>query len=121
VRAAGNNALATTTTGFKQSTKQKMIQGPHTGKTYARKSGKGFRRFHRASTKGERPSPDTFKLVNSIESRRIGELKTEITANTPYADILQEKLDRPIMTEKDAKEAEIELQRSYEEALRKLI
>lgn len=43
------------------------------GNLYARKSGEGFKRFHRASAKGEVPAKDSFALYNSFRAQITGE------------------------------------------------
>ena len=121
LRGAANDALTRTAKEFKDATKQKMVRGPHTGRLYRRKRGQSFRRSHRASAPGQRPSPDTGKLLNSVSDKRVGELTHEVSANTPYAPILQDKLDRPIMDEQDAREAEAILQQRYNEKVNQLI
>lgn len=84
-----------------------MVAGPHTGVLYPRKSGLGFRRFHRASARGERPAPDTTNLINSVESTKLSALRYSVfvdDAKAPYGKWLQnpEGLDRPIATLEDA-------------------
>jgi hypothetical protein len=98
---------------FRESTKTQMVEGLHTGRVYRRKSGAGFRRSHIASAVGQRPSPDTLTLVNAVTqemtgpdsaqvfiAEKINPLNGAVASN--YAEILQEKLDRPIMDERDA-------------------
>lgn len=117
---------------FKSGTKQKMIKGPHTGSLYEKKRGAGFRRAHRASQRGQRPSPDTMTLVNAISDRMLSGTSAEVyiaervnpengTLASNYGEILQTKLDRPIMTADDALEAEKEMAREGEQLVRDLI
>lgn len=118
---AGSTALTIAAKTFKDETKRRMTQGPATGRIYSRSRGPNFRRAHRASARGERPAPDTLKLVNSIGDERIADSVHEVSANTDYAEILQDKLDRPIMSEQDARQAEADLQRVYDAEIAKLI
>jgi hypothetical protein len=116
----------------KTRTREKMIAGPHTGNLYWRKRGAAFRRFHRASARGQRPSPDTVTLVNAVTDERTGEMTARVfiaeRANpsngalaSDYAEILQNHLNRPIMTEQDAKEGQRDQQRLAERAVKKLL
>lgn len=106
---------------FKVSTKEKMTSGTRSGRVYARKRGASFRRAHRASARGERPAPDTLKLLNSIQDKSIGAFKSQVSTNVPYASILQEELDRPIMSERDAEDAQNEMLKNAEEAIKRLL
>ncbi len=101
---------------FKVSTKEKMIEGPHSGRLYEKKSGRGFTRHHRASAPGERPSPDTMTLVNAIEDKRTSEISATVYVEdrvnpengalaSNYAERLQFQMERPIMDERDVYQA----------------
>lgn len=106
---------------FKAVTKRRMIESKPAGRLYPRKRGAGFRRFHRASARGQRPAIDTGKLLNSIEDRRFGEFKAEVFAGAEYAKYLQsERLDRPIMDERDAGEAQAKFDREAVQMIRTL-
>jgi hypothetical protein len=83
---------------FADSTRHKMTDSVPSGRNYARKRGAGFRRFHRASARGERPAPDTMRLVRSTNAKRVNRWTAEAVADTPYAPILENKLARPIMS-----------------------
>lgn len=91
---------------FRDSTKKAMLESNPTGNLVKKRSGKGFQRFHRQSRRGERPSPDTLNLVNSITAQKTGGMsaKTQITAE--YGARLQEDLNRPIMSDADVEKAE---------------
>ncbi len=86
----------------------KMLVGPQTGRVYRKGSGEGFRRFHRASARGQRPAVDTGVLINSIEDQKISQVSHAVFVNdhkAPYGKWLQSPLfDRPILTEQDGKE-----------------
>ena len=98
-----------------------MVESKPSGTVYSRRRGAGFTRGHRASRRGERPSPDTMNLVNSVVSQKTGELsaKTEVTAD--YGEILQKKLNRPVMSETDVKEAEKSFEQKTNKALISLL
>jgi hypothetical protein len=79
-------------------TRVDMISGTKTGKLYViyRNGGK---KLHRASSIGETPAADTFKLVNSFKihyNKRHGENSAHITNTIFYADILW-SMGRPII------------------------
>lgn len=104
---------------FKVERVQAMVAGPHTGRLYPRKGGVGFRRFHRASARGERPSPDTTNLINSLDHEKISDLRYSVNVDdvkAPYGKWLQDpdNLDRPIATIGDA-EAFMESQKAVDE------
>lgn len=116
----------------KQRTRNKMIEGPHTGNLYRRKRGEGFTRFHRASARGQRPSPDTFTLVNAVTDERTGEMEARVFiaerinprngANaSDVAEILQNHLKRPIMSKQDTKEAQRDQQQLAKKAIKELL
>lgn len=92
---------------FTQLTKRRIIESKPSGRLYARKRGVGFTRSHRASARGQRPAIDSGKLLNSIKDRRISETSAESFAGAYYAEYLQsERLNRPIMSDQDAAEAQ---------------
>mgnify|MGYP000891393801 FL=1 len=106
---------------FKSLSKARMIRSKPAGRLYPRRRGANFRRFHRASARGQRPAIDTGKLLNSIEDRRLGEFKAEVFAGAEYAKYLQsERLDRPIMDERDAGEAQAKFDREAVQMIRTL-
>lgn len=111
---------------FKNLTQRRMIAGPQTGRRYTRRRGAGFVREHVASTVGQRPAPDTMTLVNAVNDKRLTETSAEVfigpkinptngTVADVYADILQNKLNRPIMTASDAEEAQQKMVREGEQ------
>ncbi len=102
-----SRALTRLAKRFKTTIKDNMVAGPHSGVLYKRSAGAGFNRFHRASARGERPSPDTFNLVNSVTDEKLSPTNHRIfvdDSKAPYAKYLQdpEILDRPIATLEDA-------------------
>lgn len=105
---------------------EQQIKGKPSGKLYKRRGGKNFRRFHRASARGEKPSPDSGKLTTSTKHKMTGTLSGEVTTiaksgNFDYAEQLQEKMDRPIQNAKqDVKAAQNMLDKNVEAALSKL-
>lgn len=52
-------------------------------------------KIRQASASGEAPATDTGLLVNSIKARRVGRLDAEVTAGAEYAEILEERRNRP--------------------------
>ncbi len=119
----------------KQRTREMMIAGPHTGKLY-RPGFKGnstsFRRLHRASARGQRPSPDTMTLVNAVTDERTGEMAAKVfiaerinPANganaSDYAEILQNHMERPIMSVRDTKEAQRDQNDLAKKAIKELL
>ncbi|MEO5859176.1 MAG: hypothetical protein ABIR33_09535 [Pyrinomonadaceae bacterium] len=113
-------------------TRRKMIDGPHTGNLYDRKGGAGFSRSHQASARGQRPSPDTFTLVNAVTDERTGEMSARVFiaekinprngANaSEYAEILQFHLGRPIMTGGDAIDGDRIQNKLAEKAIQELL
>jgi hypothetical protein len=127
-----SNLASRSAKGFKQLTRDRMIKGPHTGRLYARKRGAGFRRSHRASAVGQRPSPDTMTLITAVSDRRTGDFSAEVyiaekinptngTLASDYAETLQEHLERPIMTAEDAVQAEIKMREDGEALVRTML
>lgn len=112
---------------FKNSLRGKMINSPHTGKVYRRRSGNGFSRGHQASRRGERPAPETFNLANSITDKFINDFEAtvEVTAKSKdgfdYPEHLQDEMGREIMTEADVEEADRAFQKKANEAIRNLL
>jgi hypothetical protein len=117
---------------FKRSTQEKMLKGVHSGRLYKKKRGSGFTRSHLASAIGQRPAPDTLTLVNAISDRSLGDYKAEVyiaerinpesgTLASNYGEILQNKLDRPIMSADDADEAERDMTRDAEALIKTVI
>lgn len=95
---------------FKQQQKDAQVAGPHTGIVYESNNvgvGVGFTRVHQASAWGERPAPDTFNLVNSLEDEKTGPLVHSVyvdDSSAPYGKWLQNPsgLNRPIANQADA-------------------
>lgn len=113
-------------------TKQRMDEGPQTGRLYRKKRGTNFRRSHRASARGQRPAVDTGTLKNSVAMTPTGDLSVKVhikdrinpqsgTSETKIAEILQNKLDRPIMNFADAAEAQAKMKREGEALVRTLL
>jgi hypothetical protein len=103
---------------FKRLTQTRMIDSPAAGAIVDRRRvgrfGAGFERRHRRSARGQRPALETGTLVNAVDDRPIGpgivEVFIEPRPNSEtgkpaseYAEYLQsERLNRPIMDERDA-------------------
>lgn len=109
-----SNFISRKAKDFKQTTKNRMIQGSHTGVDYEKRPrGANFKRAHRASAPGERPSPDTVTLVNAISDRKLSDTVAEVfiapkmnpengALASDYGEILQTFRNRKIMTAEDA-------------------
>jgi hypothetical protein len=114
-RQAIANLVGRSARDFKNLTKRRIIESRPAGRLYPRRRGAGFTRAHRASARGQRPAIDTGKLLNSIRDKRNAEFRAEAYAGAEYAKYLQsEKLKRPIMSERDAAEAERKMLRDSE-------
>jgi len=124
LKRAISRVIVQTAKEFKQSTKDTMTDSPHTGKKYTRRGGDGFTRTHQASRRGERPAPDSGNLQNAIIDRRTGEFSVSVEIDeevAAYGDILQNKRQRKIMTEDDARIAEKVLLNRSNAAIRNLL
>lgn len=117
---------------FKESTKQKMLKQSPQGKLYEKKSGKGFKRFHKASAEGQRPQPDTLTLVNAVRDTRTGEfsatvdiadkINPENKANArDYAERLVNKMNRQIMGFDDVRVAQIYQDYTVEKVVKEFV
>jgi hypothetical protein len=85
------------------------------GTVYARRRGTGFRRGHRASSRGSAPAPDTLTLTNAIDDQETGPLSGEVYIKhdknpfggyaDEYGEILDDpnRLDRPFFESTAAK------------------
>lgn len=121
-RQAVANLISRSARELKNLTKQRMVRSQPTGRLYARRGGSGFRRFHRASARGQRPAIDTGKLLNSVQSKTLGEFKAVTAAEAPYAKYLQgERLNRPILSAKDRDEAQIKINRDANAVIASLV
>jgi hypothetical protein len=71
-------------------------------------------------------------LVNAVSDRRTGEMSAEVyiadkinptsgTVTSDYAEILQEHLERPIMSDADALGAQFKLQRDADDLIRTMV
>jgi hypothetical protein len=106
---------------FQVATHDRMIKQIPQGKNVEKREGKGFKRFHRASARGQRPQPDTLTLANAVQTQRTGDfsalvdIKAKINPENKesardYAETLVQNLGRVIMTRDDVKIAERILQ-----------
>lgn len=117
-----SNAVTKTLVEYAEYVRTEQKESQPSGKVYRRKGGKGFRRSHRASAKGQRPAIDSGKLLNSTKHKKTGQLKGEVTTiakskGFDYAEHLQEKMGRPIQDDRDAKVGEKMLKKNAEAAL----
>lgn len=98
---AASKAVEKSAKEFAAYVPEQQVRSTHSGRTYKRKSGKGFTRSHRASAKGERPAPDTFKLTKGTKAKMTGTLRAEVTTvakngSFDYASQLENKMGRHI-------------------------
>lgn len=130
-RQALSSVLSKNAKEFKDATRRKMVESSPSGTLYEKRRGRGFTRSHRASRRGERPAPDTGTLANAVEDVRTGEFSRAVQiANRinpesggdarDYAEKLQNRLDRPIMSDEDRRIAEIKLNYEVNRALQSL-
>lgn len=110
---------------FEEKQREKMENAEVSGREYERRNEQGFRRLHRASARGERITVDSRNLVDkALKTERTGDYSaaTYIDAEiAPYAEILQDELDRQVMTDEDAEDAQIEFNARCEAALQSLL
>lgn len=119
-----SNAVVITAKEFKQSTGDKMENSPHTGEVVTKARGGNFRVRHQQSRRGQRPAPFSRNLLNALTSRKTGDTSAVVEIDdgrAPYAEILQRDLGRIIMSKEDAAEAERQLQRGGNEAIKNLL
>lgn len=85
---------------LKQAVRQRIIKSIPTGRTYRRKGRSSIssrQAEHRASRRGQAPAIDSGKTLNSIDEKRTGDFSGEVSVNTEYAAILENKMDRPFV------------------------
>lgn len=73
-------AVRTTATGLERIMKRSITSEPKHGILYDRPGGKP----HRASAPGEPPASDTGTLVNSIQTRHVAELESQVVVGAEY-------------------------------------
>jgi len=90
---------------FKTLVVNTMVQTQAKGRLYEPRfkgNAAGFTRAHRASIKGDPPSPDTMNLVRSTQDEKMSPTKHAVFVNddkAPYGKYLvAPRLDRPIMS-----------------------
>jgi hypothetical protein len=118
---------------FKEATRRRMVESTPAGKIEERgKKGAGFSRRFRRSKSGQRPAVDTGTLANDIQDVRVSDqtVIVEIGNKTnprngakakDYAERLQGKMNRKIMTAEDAKVAQAELNYRMNKVLGELV
>ena len=104
---------------------EQQVKSRPTGELYRRKSGKGFRRSHRASRSGQKPAVDTGKLIRSTKGRMTGPLKGQVVTfamtedGFDYASFLEYGMNRPIQASpEDVKAAQEILDKRLLEAIK---
>lgn len=105
---------------LKQAVRERIIKSKPSGKTHRRLNVSNIssrRGEHRASRRGQAPAIDSGKLLNSINEKRTGEFSGEVSVNTEYAAILEEKMDRPYV-KPTADKYEKKFVRNVEKALK---
>jgi len=122
------SAVNDTAKAFVRSTQTKMARSKPSGRIYpSRRKG-----FHRASAPGQRPAVDTSNLIRAVawKAERGPIEATAFIRPTPnpengvtaqrYAEILQNGMNRLIMTQKDAKDFERVLDANVRKAVRRM-
>jgi hypothetical protein len=123
---AASQAVKKSVREFARYVPEQQIKSKPSGKLYRRRGGKNFRRFHRASARGERPAVDTGKLSKSTKHKMTGTFSGEVETvarsnNFDYASQLENKMGRPIQNAKqDVREAQAILDKNAEREMRKL-
>lgn len=99
---------------FAEHIRVSMVNSKPRGKRYKLKSGPGFKRFHKASRKGQRPAVWTGNLINAIQQKMVADNRAVVDfAPTPnprnkkpadqYAAILQFDMGRIVHGKGDVK------------------
>lgn len=123
---SAGNAVGKTIREFAAYVPRQQVEGKPSGNVYRKGGGRGFRRSHRASAKGQRPAVDSGNLIRSTKHKKTGQLSGEVTTTAKrngfdYASQLQNKMDRPIQdAPEDLKAAQEMLNRNGEAAMAKL-
>jgi hypothetical protein len=108
---------------FRDLTKRRMFPDGHqTGAEARRRDGSRFKR----SRRGERPAKDSGALIEGIEDRQLSEFSVEVVSTATrdgfdYPEHLQKDLERLIITDADREEAQAELTRRAEAAVKGLL
>lgn len=76
---AGVSKVVRATAFSIEADEKKAILSPKGGRTYVRGNTK-----HQASAPGEAPASDTGALVNSIQTKMVGDLSAEVAVNVEY-------------------------------------
>lgn len=135
--AAGGRAAYKSAKVFKKATVQRMVKSVPRGRidTYENlpnNRGRGFQRRFRRSARGQRPAIETTTLINAVSDKKLNETSAEVfiadrknprngASARVYAEILQTKLDRPIMNKDDKRIAEIEFKFRVQKEIEKLL
>lgn len=82
------------------------------GKLYERGAGRGFRRFHRASARGQYAVADSGNQIRQTKIRRINQTTYEVYVDTKYAKILESVLGRVVIGKTDRDEAQQDLNKA---------
>jgi inosine-uridine nucleoside N-ribohydrolase len=118
---------------FKEATRRRMVESSPAGKIEERgKQGKGFSRRFRRSKSGQRPAVDTTTLINALADHRTSDQTVIVEVDNKtnprngakakdYAERLQGKMNRKIMTAEDAKIAQAEFNYRMNRVLGELV
>ena len=133
-KSAFSSVVSKSARNFKESTRRKMVESAPSGRIerYLGGAGKGFTRGFRRSAKGQRPAVETSTLINAIDARKTGELSAVVDIKDvrnprngesarDYAERLQTKMNRKIMTKQDVDEADKDFQDRANKALISLL
>ncbi len=126
LRKALGAAVMNAAKNYEAETRGRILSSVPAGRVYKRRGG-----FHRASARGQRPAVESATMIRSFRTRQLGLLKAivELAPNSSpkgsrvrfYAEVLQERRGRKIMTDDDAKAAEPVLEREVQKAVARLI
>jgi len=84
IQQAISDVVMETAADIEAGVKLRMQQGPHTGRTYKRRSV-----LHQASAPGQPPAPDTGVLLGSVYHERTGEFSAVAGSRLDYAAYLE--------------------------------
>ena len=109
LRRALASGLVKVTKKYRQQSRQEIADAPATGRLYQRRGGAGFKRFHRASARGETAASDTGNLMRTIEFSQVSDVKTTVEATADYAEILV-AIDRKVLADTSDAQNELDLE-----------
>lgn len=124
VRRELSKAVLKAAAAFQISTREKMVNSPHTGAVVTRVRGESFAATRQRSRRGERPQRQTGNLERNVKLKKISEVSAAVfvdEAGAPYAERLVGELGRIIVSRGDVEEAEIALARDVNQRIQSLL